>query len=54
MNGGMMNMMMIVGMFGILYLLLIGGEEKGEKGVGEMESELKKGDGTVRIGGLQG
>ncbi|MGF9963312.1 preprotein translocase subunit YajC [Bacillus rhizoplanae] len=54
MNPGMMNIIMIVAMFAIFYFLLIRPQQKRQKAVSQMQSELKKGDAIVTIGGLHG
>lgn len=50
----MMNIVMIVAMFAIFYFLLIRPQQKRQKAVAQMQSELKKGDAIVTIGGLHG
>lgn len=52
MNAGMMNIVMIVAMFAIFYFLLIRPQQKRQKAVAQMQSELAKGDAIVTIGGL--
>lgn len=42
MNPGMMNIVMIVAMFAIFYFLLIRPQQKRQKAVAQMQSELKK------------
>ncbi|EMA6341792.1 preprotein translocase subunit YajC [Bacillus cytotoxicus] len=54
MSPGMMNIVMIVAMFAIFYFLLIRPQQKRQKAVAQMQSELKKGDAIVTIGGLHG
>ncbi|MFD0768151.1 preprotein translocase subunit YajC [Bacillus sp. CGMCC 1.60114] len=54
MNPGMMNIIMIVAMFVIFYFLLIRPQQKRQKAVAQMQSELKKGDAIVTIGGMHG
>lgn len=50
----MMNIIMIVAMFVIFYFLLIRPQQKRQKAVAQMQSELKKGDAIVTIGGMHG
>ncbi|PHA00841.1 preprotein translocase subunit YajC [Bacillus pseudomycoides] len=54
MNPGMMNIIMIVVMFAIFYFLLIRPQQKRQKAVAQMQSELTKGDAIVTIGGMHG
>ena len=56
MNPGMMNIVMIVAMFRFFYFLLIRPQptKTSKKQLLKMQSELKKGDAIVTIGGLHG
>ncbi|WP_088127578.1 preprotein translocase subunit YajC [Bacillus sp. S1-R5C1-FB] len=54
MNACIKNIVIILAMFAIFYFLLIRPQQKRQKAVAQMQSELKKGDAIVTIGVLHG
>ncbi|KMK93932.1 preprotein translocase subunit YajC [Rossellomorea marisflavi] len=54
MQGGLGSIIMLVLMFVLFYFLLIRPQQKRQKAVAQMQSELAKGDKVVTIGGLHG
>ncbi|WP_099158633.1 preprotein translocase subunit YajC [Virgibacillus ndiopensis] len=50
----LINLAPIILMFVIFYFLLIRPQQKRQKQVKQMQSDLKKGDSVVTIGGLHG
>ncbi|MDR4948716.1 preprotein translocase subunit YajC [Neobacillus cucumis] len=54
MSGGIGTIIPLILMFVLFYFLLIRPQQKRQKAVANMQSELKKGDKIVTIGGLHG
>jgi preprotein translocase subunit YajC len=54
MSGGIGTIIPLVLMFVLFYFLLIRPQQKRQKAVQKMQSDLKKGDKIVTIGGLHG
>jgi preprotein translocase subunit YajC len=54
MSGGIGTIIPLVLMFVLFYFLLIRPQQKRQKAVKQMQSDLKKGDKVVTIGGLHG
>ncbi|GLI83048.1 preprotein translocase subunit YajC [Rossellomorea marisflavi] len=54
MQGGLGSIIMLVLMFVLFYFLLIRPQQKRQKAVSQMQSELAKGDKVITIGGLHG
>ena len=54
MNQGTSTILMLVVMFGLMYLLMIRPENKRKKKAQEMRDSLKKGDVITSIGGIVG
>ncbi|MBL4951267.1 preprotein translocase subunit YajC [Neobacillus sp. OS1-32] len=54
MSGGLGTFIPIILMFVLFYFLLIRPQQKRQKAVQQMQSDLKKGDKIVTIGGLHG
>ncbi|MFX3624535.1 MAG: preprotein translocase subunit YajC [Ectobacillus sp.] len=54
MNAFLVNVLPLVAMFAIFYFLLIRPQQKRQRAVAQMQSNLKKGDRIVTIGGLHG
>ncbi|MBM7651799.1 preprotein translocase subunit YajC [Neobacillus cucumis] len=54
MSGGIGTIIPLILMFVLFYFLLIRPQQKRQKAVATMQSELKKGDKIVTIGGLHG
>lgn len=52
--GGSYSFIVLILMFAIFYFLLIRPQQKRQKQVRQMQSELKKGDTVITIGGLHG
>jgi preprotein translocase subunit YajC len=50
----MANIVPLLLMFVLFYFLLIRPQQKKQKAIAQMQSELKKGDNVVTIGGLHG
>ncbi|MEC7693001.1 MAG: preprotein translocase subunit YajC [Bacteroidota bacterium] len=53
-GGGMSTVLMLVGMFGIMYLFMIRPQMKRQKEAKAFRDAVKKGDQVVTIGGLHG
>ena len=51
---GFATLLPLIAMFVIFYFLLIRPQQKRQKQVRQMQSELKKGDSVVTIGGFHG
>jgi preprotein translocase subunit YajC len=51
---GLATLLPLIAMFVIFYFLLIRPQQKRQKQVRQMQSELKKGDAVVTIGGFHG
>jgi len=51
---GLATLLPLIAMFVIFYFLLIRPQQKRQKQVRQMQSELKKGDSVVTIGGFHG
>ncbi|QIZ10044.1 preprotein translocase subunit YajC [Priestia megaterium] len=54
MSGGIGTIVPLILMFVLFYFLLIRPQQKRQKAVQKMQSDLKKGDKVVTIGGLHG
>ena len=54
MSGGIGTIIPLILMFVLFYFLLIRPQQKRQKSVRQMQSDLKKGDKVVTIGGLHG
>src|SRR3954451_23525193 len=54
MSGGLGTIVPLILMFVLFYFLLIRPQQKRQKAVKKMQSDLKKGDKVVTIGGLHG
>ncbi|MDR7237369.1 MULTISPECIES: preprotein translocase subunit YajC [Neobacillus] len=54
MSGGIGTIIPLILMFVLFYFLLIRPQQKRQKAVQKMQSDLKKGDKIVTIGGLHG
>src|SRR2546423_1113028 len=54
MSGGLGTIIPLILMFVLFYFLLIRPQQKRQKAVSRMQTELKKGDKIVTIGGLHG
>ncbi|MBT2727103.1 preprotein translocase subunit YajC [Neobacillus sp. C211] len=54
MSGGIGTIVPLILMFVLFYFLLIRPQQKRQKAVQRMQSDLKKGDKVVTIGGLHG
>lgn len=54
MSQGASSIIMLIIMFAIFYFLLIRPQQKRQKAVLQMQSELTKGDKIITIGGLHG
>jgi preprotein translocase subunit YajC len=54
MSGGIGTIIPLILMFVLFYFLLIRPQQKRQKAVQRMQSDLKKGDKVVTIGGLHG
>jgi preprotein translocase subunit YajC len=54
MSGGIGTIIPLILMFVLFYFLLIRPQQKRQKAVRQMQSDLKKGDKIVTIGGLHG
>ncbi|WP_066063876.1 preprotein translocase subunit YajC [Neobacillus soli] len=54
MSGGIGTILPLILMFVLFYFLLIRPQQKRQKAVRQMQSDLKKGDKVVTIGGLHG
>jgi preprotein translocase subunit YajC len=54
MSGGIVTIVPLILMFVLFYFLLIRPQQKRQKAVQRMQSDLKKGDKVVTIGGLHG
>lgn len=54
MSGGIGTIIPIILMFVLFYFLLIRPQQKRQKAVQQMQSDLKKGDKIITIGGLHG
>ncbi|WP_026563458.1 preprotein translocase subunit YajC [Bacillus sp. UNC41MFS5] len=54
MSGGIGTIIPLILMFVLFYFLLIRPQQKRQKAVQKMQSDLKKGDKVVTIGGLHG
>ncbi|MFL6556095.1 MAG: preprotein translocase subunit YajC, partial [Bacillus sp. (in: firmicutes)] len=54
MSGGIGTIIPLILMFVLFYFLLIRPQQKRQKSVQKMQSDLKKGDKVVTIGGLHG
>src|SRR3954453_3188938 len=54
MSGGIGTLIPLILMFVLFYFLLIRPQQKRQKAVQKMQSDLKKGDKIVTIGGLHG
>jgi preprotein translocase subunit YajC len=54
MSGGIGTIIPLILMFVLFYFLLIRPQQKRQKAVKQMQSDLKKGDKVVTIGGLHG
>ncbi|GHH97153.1 preprotein translocase subunit YajC [Neobacillus kokaensis] len=54
MSGGLGTILPLILMFVLFYFLLIRPQQKRQKAVQQMQSDLKKGDKIVTIGGLHG
>ncbi|MBT2697931.1 preprotein translocase subunit YajC [Bacillus sp. ISL-40] len=54
MSGGIGTIVPLILMFVLFYFLLIRPQQKRQKSVQKMQSDLKKGDKVVTIGGLHG
>ncbi|MFL6556992.1 MAG: preprotein translocase subunit YajC [Bacillus sp. (in: firmicutes)] len=54
MSGGIGTIIPLILMFVLFYFLLIRPQQKRQKSVQKMQSDLKKGDKIVTIGGLHG
>jgi preprotein translocase subunit YajC len=53
-GGGLVQILMIVGVFAIFYLLIIRPQRKKQKDTKQMLSAVKKGDRVTSIGGIRG
>jgi preprotein translocase subunit YajC len=53
-GGGMSTLLMLAGMFGIMYLFMIRPQMKRQKEAKAFRDAVKKGDHVVTIGGLHG
>jgi len=53
-GGGMSTLLMLAGMFGIMYLFMIRPQMKRQKEAKSFRDAVKKGDQVVTIGGLHG
>ncbi|HCL46089.1 MAG: preprotein translocase subunit YajC [Bacteroidota bacterium] len=53
-GGGMSTLLMLAGMFGIMYLFMIRPQMKRQKEAKAFRDAVKKGDQVVTIGGLHG
>lgn len=53
-GGGIVTIVMLIGMFAVMYFLIIRPQNKERKKLQQMISELKKGDKVVTIGGIYG
>jgi preprotein translocase subunit YajC len=54
MSGGIGTIIPLILMFVLFYFLLIRPQQKRQKAVAKMQTDLKKGDKVVTIGGLHG
>jgi preprotein translocase subunit YajC len=53
-NGGMIQILLLVGMVGVFYFFLIAPQRKKQKEQGKFVEEIKKGDKIATIGGIVG
>ncbi|PWJ36101.1 preprotein translocase subunit YajC [Sediminitomix flava] len=53
-NGGMMNIIFIVGMVAVFYFLILRPQQQDKKKQAKFSDAIKKGDNVVTIGGIHG
>ncbi|MCZ2258392.1 preprotein translocase subunit YajC [Sporosarcina sp. G11-34] len=54
MNATLMNLLPFIAMFAVMWFLLIRPAQKRQKATKTMQSELKRGDAVITIGGIHG